>query len=119
MRLDLWLKTVGLIKRRAVAKALCDAGRATRNGKIAAPSELLRIGDILDLQFPTRTLQVEVLDVPRGAIAKDKREDTFQIKSEAKHSVHDIVNADVNTEVNTTSSTRSDDDEDGLSGPIF
>ena len=112
MRLDLFLKTTGLIRRRAVAKALCDAGRAVRNGHVASASDSLRIGDVLTLQFPTRTLEIAVLDVPRGNVPKEKRDDLFQIRSERKHDVHDIVNQ---------SSTRSDgfDEEDGLSGPIF
>ena len=113
MRLDLFLKTTGLIKRRAVAKALCDAGRAVRNGHVASASDTLRIGDILTLQFPTRTLEIAVLDVPRGNVPKEKRDDLFQIKSEKKHDVHDLVNG------SSTRSSDFDDDEDGLSGPLF
>ena len=111
--MDLFLKTTGLIKRRAMAKALCDAGRANCNGNVASASEAVRIGDVLVLQFPTRTLEIAVLDVPRGNVPKAQRDDLFQIKGEKQHDVHDIVNG--------ISSTRIDDfnDEDGLSGPIF
>ena len=64
MRLDLFLKTSRLVKRRTVAQELCDAGRVLVNGQAAKPAKEIRPGDRLALSYATRTLEVEVLTVP-------------------------------------------------------
>ena len=38
MRLDLVLKQSHIIKRRTIAKELCDAGKISINGKVSKPS---------------------------------------------------------------------------------
>lgn len=64
MRLDLFLKTTRLVKRRTVAQEMCDAGRVLVNGSPAKPAKEVRPGDILRLLYASRTIDVEVLDVP-------------------------------------------------------
>ena len=112
----MFLKNAGLLRSRALSKALCDAGQVSRNDKTLQPSDTVRIGDLLSLHFATRTLDIEILDIPSGNVSRAKREDLYQIKREQRHDIHDIVNS-----ASTTSSTRcsDDDDEDGLSGPLF
>ena len=63
MRLDKFLKVSRLIKRRTVANEACDAGRVTVNDKPAKASLSVKQGDIIEIQFGTRTVKVEVLDV--------------------------------------------------------
>ena len=63
MRLDKFLKVSRLIKRRTVANEACDAGRVLVNGKTAKASLNVKQGDIIDIQFGTKTVSVEVLDV--------------------------------------------------------
>lgn len=63
MRLDKFLKVSRLIKRRTVANEACDAGRVLVNGKPAKASVKVKIGDIIEIQFGTRTVKVEVLDL--------------------------------------------------------
>jgi ribosomal 50S subunit-recycling heat shock protein len=60
MRLDKFLKVSRLIKRRTVAKDVSDQGRVLLNGKEAKPSSVIKIGDVLDIQFGQRTLTVQV-----------------------------------------------------------
>ena len=64
MRLDLFLKTSRLVKRRTVAQELCDAGRVLVNGQAAKPAKEIRPGDRLALSYATRTIEVDVLAVP-------------------------------------------------------
>lgn len=64
MRLDLFLKTSRLVKRRTVAQELCDAGRVLVNGLAAKPAKEIRPGDRLALSYATRTIEAEVLAVP-------------------------------------------------------
>lgn len=61
MRLDKFLKVSRLIKRRTVANEACDAGRVTVNGKPAKASVQIKPGDVIEIQFGTRNVKVEVL----------------------------------------------------------
>lgn len=70
MRLDLFLKKTRLVKQRALAKALCDAGAVRVNERAAKPSQEVRSGDRIQLQLPRRDLEVRVLDLPHGNVAR-------------------------------------------------
>lgn len=61
MRVDKFLKVSRLIKRREVAKQLCDAGLVWCNGKEAKPSTEVLPGDMLRLILGRHTLTVRVL----------------------------------------------------------
>ena len=63
MRLDKFLKVSRLIKRRTVANEACDAGRVSVNGQVAKASVKVKAGDIIEIQFGTKTVKVEVLDI--------------------------------------------------------
>lgn len=63
MRLDKFLKVSRLIKRRTVANEACDAGRVTVNGSVAKASVKVKTGDIIEIQFGTKTVKAEVLDI--------------------------------------------------------
>ena len=71
MRLDMFLKTSRLIKRRSIAKDYCDAGRVRVGGVSAKPSRELKPGDVLTLRLPKRRLVVEVLELPAGNVSKE------------------------------------------------
>lgn len=63
MRLDKFLKVSRLIKRRTVANEACDAGRVLVNGKLAKASVKVKAGDIIEIQFGTKAVKVEVLEL--------------------------------------------------------
>ena len=63
MRLDKYLKVSRLIKRRTVANEACDAGRVLVNGKTAKASLNVKVGDVIEIQFGTRSVKVEVTDI--------------------------------------------------------
>ena len=63
MRLDKFLKVSRIIKRRTVANEACDNARVTVNGRPAKASYDVKVGDKLSIQFGSRNLCVEVLDV--------------------------------------------------------
>ena len=62
MRLDKFLKVSRLIKRRTVANEACDAGRVMVNEKPAKASVNVKKGDMIEIQFGTKSVRVEVLD---------------------------------------------------------
>ena len=66
MRLDKYLKVSRLIKRRTVANEACDAGRV-----------LVKTGDTVEIQFGSRNVKVEVLEV-KDTVKKDEVESMFR-----------------------------------------
>ena len=85
MRLDKFLKVSRLIKRRTVANEACDAGRVLVNGKTAKASVKVtprasadvKIGDVIEIQFGTRTVKVEVLEL-QETTKKEEAKDLFK-----------------------------------------
>ena len=61
MRLDKYLKTARILKRRTVSKELADQQRVYVNGKVAKPSTDVKIGDETRVLFGYRELSVRVL----------------------------------------------------------
>lgn len=74
MRLDKFLKVSRLIKRRTVANEACDAGRVTVNGKVAKASVNVKARDIIEIQFGTRNVKVEVLQIQETTKKEDAKE---------------------------------------------
>jgi ribosomal 50S subunit-recycling heat shock protein len=82
MRLDLFLKKTRLLRQRAVAKALCDAGAVSINGRRAKPGQDVRPEDRLHLSLPQRTLDVRVRALPQGNVARGAAADYIEILEE-------------------------------------
>lgn len=74
MRLDKFLKVSRLIKRRTVANEACDAGRVTVNDKPAKASAQVKSGDMIEIQFGTKAVKVEVLDVTETVKKEEAKE---------------------------------------------
>lgn len=77
MRLDKFLKVSRLIKRRSVANEACDAGRVLVNGNVAKASQQLKPGDVLEIQFGTKTVKAEVLEL-QDTTKKEEAKDLFR-----------------------------------------
>lgn len=74
MRLDKFLKVSRLIKRRTVANEACDAGRVLVNDKPAKASLNVKTGDVIEIQFGTKSVKVEVIDVAETVKKDDAKE---------------------------------------------
>jgi ribosomal 50S subunit-recycling heat shock protein len=60
MRLDKFLKVSRLIKRRTIAKEVCDQGRVSLNGQVAKSSSDVKAGDLLTIRFGRKIVTVRV-----------------------------------------------------------
>lgn len=60
MRLDKFLKVSRLIKRRTLAKEVCDQGRVMINGQVAKSSSTVKPEDLLTIRFGTKWITVRV-----------------------------------------------------------
>lgn len=66
MRLDLVLKLSRIIKRRTIAKELCDAGKISINGKVSKPSSEVKEGDVLTLRLGQKVSNVKITFIQQG-----------------------------------------------------
>jgi ribosomal 50S subunit-recycling heat shock protein len=64
LRLDTFLKRVGLVKQRAVAKQLCESGAVSVDGKRAKAGKEIGVGRTIALDLDNEFIEVEVLDLP-------------------------------------------------------
>lgn len=72
MRLDDFLSTVGIIKRRTEAKEMCRNGLVELNGHKAKPAHQVLPNDIIRIKGSTPQ-SVEILNLPSGSVSKDSR----------------------------------------------
>lgn len=63
MRLDKYLKVSRVIKRRTVAKEICEAGKIAVNGHTAKAGHELSIGDVLNIAMGNRRLKIRVAEL--------------------------------------------------------
>ena len=83
MRLDKFLKVSRIIKRRSVAKEVADKGRIQINGELAKSSSTLKVGDVLQIQFGNKTLEVKVLAL-QDSTKKEDASKMYEILSEKR-----------------------------------
>ena len=70
MRLDKFLKTSKVIKRRTIANEAADSGRISVNGKIVKPSYNVKVGDVIEIKFGDKVSKFEIIKVPEK-VGKD------------------------------------------------
>jgi len=77
MRIDDFLSTVGIIKRRTVAKDLGTNGLIEVNGRKVKPAYAINVNDIIRING-SRPFAAEVLDVPTRSVPKSERDRYFK-----------------------------------------
>lgn len=83
MRLDKYLKTARILKRREAAKELALQSRIWINNRIAKPSSEVHIGDAIRIRFGYRILEIRVLDIQKQ-VSKQNAQTLFEVIKEEK-----------------------------------
>lgn len=83
MRIDKFLKSSRILKRRTVSKELALNQRIEINGKIVKPSHEVLVGDIVGITFGNRKMEVRVLSVAEAKRKADAA-DMYEIVSETR-----------------------------------
>lgn len=68
-----------MLKSRSLAKEACNRGKVTVNGETAKGSRTVRPGDRIALDLGPRQIEVEVLTVPSGQVAKRHAADHYTL----------------------------------------
>ncbi|KPC77532.1 RNA-binding S4 domain-containing protein [Laceyella sacchari] len=71
MRLDKFLKVSRLVKRRTLAKEVCDQGRAEVNGKPAKAGTTVAVGDEISIRFGNKRVTARVEKLQENAKKED------------------------------------------------
>ncbi len=82
MRLDKFLKVSRLIKRRTVANEISDTGRVYVNGNIAKPAKILKVGDVIKIEYANKNVVVKVLTIPTGNVSIQQASELYEIIEE-------------------------------------
>ena len=73
MRVDKFINTVNITKRRTIAEDMCKSGVVFINGKQAKASKDVKVGDIITIKYLEYEKKYEVLQIPTTkTIAKSK-----------------------------------------------
>jgi len=65
MRIDKFLNSVNITKRRAVSEDMCKNGVVSINGVIAKPAKDVKVGDIITVAYLERSVRYEVVQLPQ------------------------------------------------------
>ena len=64
MRVDKFLNSVNITKRRAVSDDMCKNGVVCINGVVAKASKDVKVGDIITINYLEKSVKYEVLQIP-------------------------------------------------------
>ena len=79
MRLDKFLKVSRLIKRRTVANSVCESARVFVNDNPAKPAKILKVGDIITIEFKDNIKKIRVLKVPSGNVSINEAASLYEL----------------------------------------
>ncbi|MBD3183789.1 RNA-binding S4 domain-containing protein [Candidatus Poribacteria bacterium] len=82
MRLDKFLKISRIIKRRPVAKAVCDSNHVLVNDQLAKAGKEVKEGDTLRIDLKSKILTCRILSIPTGNVRAADASSLYEIISE-------------------------------------
>lgn len=77
MRIDAFLNAVNLVKRRATAQDMIAHGTVFIGGIAVKNSRAVKVGDIIELRFLTKTARYEVLNLPQTRTIPKAAQDAY------------------------------------------
>jgi ribosomal 50S subunit-recycling heat shock protein len=83
LRLDKFLKVSRLVKRRTLAKELCDAGRVTIGTRVAKSSSVVQVGDELSIRYGHKRVRVAIVALMENP-RKEQAASMYELLSEEK-----------------------------------
>jgi ribosomal 50S subunit-recycling heat shock protein len=64
LRVDKFLNSVNITKRRAISEDMCKSGVVSINDTVAKPAKAVKVGDMITLKYLERIVKYEVLKIP-------------------------------------------------------
>ncbi|MRJ06079.1 MAG: hypothetical protein C6I01_00970 [Epsilonproteobacteria bacterium] len=74
MRIDKFLNSTNIVKRRAIAEEMCKEGVVYLNGRPAKGGKRVKVGDIIEIHYLSGVKKYRVLKIPETkTIPKSKK----------------------------------------------
>jgi ribosomal 50S subunit-recycling heat shock protein len=64
LRIDKFINSVNITKRRSIADDMCKSKVVSINGKVVKPAKDVKIGDTIEIAYLKGTISYEVLQIP-------------------------------------------------------
>ncbi|PAF44694.1 RNA-binding S4 domain-containing protein [Helicobacter sp. 11S02596-1] len=64
MRVDKFINTTNIVKKRSIAQDMCDSGVVCVNGSVAKSSRDVKVGDVIELKYFDGSKRYKVLEIP-------------------------------------------------------
>jgi ribosome-associated heat shock protein Hsp15 len=64
LRIDKFLNTVNIVKRRSLAEDMCKSGVVKINDKVAKPAKDVKVGDTIEITYLDKVKKFQVLKIP-------------------------------------------------------
>jgi ribosomal 50S subunit-recycling heat shock protein len=64
LRIDKFLNTVNIVKRRSLAEDMCKSGVVKINDKVVKPAKDVKVGDIIEITYLEKVKKFQVLKIP-------------------------------------------------------
>lgn len=77
LRIDKWLASVNVIKRRTIATDMVKNGVVFVNTIVAKPSKNVSVGDKITIKYLTEEKNYQVLDIPTTKTIPKSQKDLF------------------------------------------
>lgn len=77
MRIDKFLNSVNITKRRAVSEDMCKNGVISINGSVAKPAKDVKVGDVITVTYLERMIKYEVLQIPETKTIPKTKQNEF------------------------------------------
>ena len=84
LRVDVLLHRLCLTRSRSEAKAACEAGAVSLNGRRARPSDGALPGARIEVRYPARTLEVELVELPGKSVSKKAARELYRVLREER-----------------------------------
>jgi ribosomal 50S subunit-recycling heat shock protein len=76
LRIDKFINSVNITKRRSIAEDMCKSKVVSLNGKVVKPAKDVKVGDIIEIAYLEKTIKYEVLQIPvTKSIPKSKKDE--------------------------------------------
>lgn len=84
LRMDVLLHRLCLTRSRNEAKSACDAGAVSLNGKKARAADAVLPGARVEVRWPARTLEMELLELPGKNVSRKAAKELYRVLREER-----------------------------------
>ena len=78
VRIDKWMWAVRLFKTRSKAADACKKNKILIDNTFAKPSRTVKVGDVIEIAFGTKTVKAEILTVAE-TVKKDDAKEMYRL----------------------------------------